>query len=243
MHALILIFVAIASVPVRDACSEDAVTVASVGDNDPVQVRHAVVGTTIPCYSVVVTQDSKQVQGFILGSTLPAIQEFERNRAQQSRIVLPPAPSDAAASEEKKAPLPPVGPPFEPWSGADIRGHRLQISGAGSKATLVTLWSVQSGAARHYVESLQKTESEFRAKGLKSFGLIEASSAGKANYYLEDMGLEAPQAFDRQNIAAKYNANTVKGTTLVVDASNNVVAVSSNPAEIRAVLTRLLSSK
>ena len=73
--------------------------------------------------------------------------------------------------------------------------------------------------------------------------MIEAASREKASYYLEDMGLDAPQAFDRQGLAAKYNADTAKGTTLVVDSSNNVVAVSSNPAEIRAVVARLLSSK
>jgi hypothetical protein len=46
-----------------------------------------------------------------------------------------------------------------------------------------------------------------------------------------------------ERLAAKYNADPAKGTTLVVDASNNVVAISSNPAEIRAAVVRLLSSE
>ena len=109
--------------------------------------------------------------------------------------------------------------------------------------TLVTFWSAQSGAARRAAENLMKTESEFKPKGLQSFGVIETPSLSKANYYMEDMGLDYPQTIDRQGLAAKYNADPVKGTTLVVDASNHVVAISSNPAEIRAAVTRLLSSE
>lgn len=229
---------ALASTPVRDSCGEDGLILASVQPGDPVQVRHAVNGEAVPCYSVVVTQAGTQVQGYILGSTLPVIQEFERTRALESHIAIPVAP---AAAGEKKPPLPPIGPPFDAWSGVDIKGKRVQIAAGDSKATLVTFWSVESGSARRHVENLKKTEAEFRPKGLRSFGMMEAASAGRANYFLEDMGLDCPQAFDRQGLAAKYNADPRKGTTLVVDASNNVVAISSNPAEIRAAVARLLS--
>jgi len=227
---------ALASVPVRDGCSDDAAILATVQESDAIQVRHGVVGETIPCYAVSVTQAGKEVHGFILGSTLPVIQQFERTRAQESRASVPAPPP-----EEKKAPLQPVGPPFEPWNGVDTNGKRMQISPGSAPVTLVTFWSAHSGAARRFVANLMKTESEFRVRGLKSFGLVEAPSAGRANYYLDDMGLDCPQALDRQGLAAKYNADTLKGTALVVDASNNVVAISSNPAEIRAAIARVLA--
>jgi hypothetical protein len=224
----------------RDSCSEDAAIMATVQSDDKIQVRHAVNGEAIACYAVVVTQSGKEVQGFILGSALPAIQEFERIRAQESRVLLPPSPQPPGT---KKPPIRPVGPPFEPWSGVDIKGKRMQIAGTDAKVTLVTFWSVESSAARRSVENLKKTEAEFRPKGLRSFGIIEAGSTSRANYYLEDMGLDCPQAFDRQRLAAKYKADANKGTTLVVDASNNVIAISSNPSEIRAAVARLLSSE
>jgi hypothetical protein len=230
-----------ASVPGRDACSEDGVILADAQAGDPIQVRHAVSGEAIPCYSVVVTQAGKEVQGFILGSALPVIQDFERTRALESRVAVPAPPEPLPG--EKKPPLRPVGPSFEPWTGADIKGKRVQITASDSKATLVTFWAVQSSAARRYVENLKKTEAEFRPRGLRSFGMIQAAGAGRAGYYFEDMGLECPQAIDRQALATKYNADTTKGTTLVIDASNNVVAISSNPAEIRAAVARLLSSE
>jgi len=228
----------LASVPVRDACSEDGTILAAVQEGDPIQVRHAVTGERVPCYSVLVTQAGKEVQGFILGSVLPAIQEFERTRAVESRVAVPVSPEAAA----KKTPLLPIGPPFETWTGVDIKGRRMQIVPGEWKATLVTFWSADSGTARRFVENLKKTESEFRPRGLRSFGLIEGSMS-RANYYLEDMGLDGPQTIDRQGLAAKYSADPRKGTTLVVDASNNVVAISSNPVEIRAAVARLLSSE
>lgn len=229
---------ALASVPIRDGCSEDDAVVATVQETDPVQVRHAVVGEAHPCYSVVATQNGQQVQGFILGATLPVIQEFERTRALESRIYIPVV---APVEGEKKGPMPPVGPRFEFWSGVDVKGKRIQVDASNSKATLVTFWTAQSGTARRYVENLKKFEAEFRPKGLRSFGLIESSSVEKTNYYLEDMGLDCPQAYDRQGLGAKYNADPARGTTLVVDSSNNVVAISSNAAEIRAAVARLLS--
>jgi hypothetical protein len=237
---VVFIACAFASTPVRDACSEDGSVLANIQAGDPIQVRHAVVGEAIPCYSVMVTQAGQEVQGYVLGSALPEIQEFERKRALESRVAVP-APEPAPGL--KKPPLPSIGPPFAVWNGVDIKGRRLQIAPSDSKVTLVTFWSAQSGAARRLAENLMKTESEFRPKGLRSFGVIEAPSAGRANYYLEDMGLDYPQIIDRQGLAAKYNADPIKGTTLVVDASNNVVAISSNPTEIRAAVARLLSSE
>jgi hypothetical protein len=246
MRILILPFVfaacALASVPMRETCSEESEIVANVQPGDPIQIRHAVNGEAVPCYSVVVTQAGKEVQGFILGLALPAIQEFERTRALESRVFMP-NPPESAAKEEKKAPPAPVGPPFEPWSGVDTNGRRMQIVPAKAKATLVVFWNAGSRPAERLVHDLMKTESEFGPKGLRAFGLVGAASTGRANYFLDDMGLDYPQALDRQRLAAKYNVDPAKGATLVVDAANNVVAISSNPAEIRAAVARLLSSE
>jgi hypothetical protein len=241
---IVFIAGASASVPIREACSEDASVVANIQDDAPIQIRHGVVGEAIPCYAVSVVQSGSEVRGFILGTTLPVIQEFERKRSLESRVPIPaPPPSPPPAPGEKKpaAPLAPVGPSFEPWSGVDIRGKRFQVAHGGSKVTLVTFWSVESGAARRYVDNLRKTESEFRPRGLSSFGFMQAGSVQRANFYMDDMGLEAPQALDRQGLAAKYSADTRKGTTLVLDASNQVIAISSNLTEIRAAVARLLS--
>jgi hypothetical protein len=238
---LLLIAAANASVPIRDACSEDASIVANVQESDAIQIRHAVAGESVPCYAVSVMQASGEVRGYIVSNTLPVVQEFERRRALESRVPLAEAPAGASDEKKKSPPMTPVGPPFGTWSGVAVNGRKLQIAPGSAPVTLVTFWSVESGAARRYVKRLMATESEFAAKGLRSYGLVETGNAARAGYLLEDIGLAAPQSIDRQGLAAKYKADTVQGTTLVLNASNQVVAISSNPVEIRAAVTRLLS--
>jgi hypothetical protein len=188
-------------------------------------------------------QSSGEVRGFIVNNTLPAVQEFERRRALESRVPMPAPPEPAPGEKKTLAPMKPVGPAFEPWTGTDLKGRRMAIDPVAAKVTLVTFWSIESGAARRYIGNLRKTEDEFRAQGLRSFGFMQLANAGRASYYMEDIGLNSPQAYDREKLASKYNADPAKGTTLVVDASRNVVAISSNPAEIRAAVARLLSLK
>ncbi len=231
---------AAASVPVRDACGEDAAIVATLGEGDAFQIRHGVVGESVPCYAVSATQGGKEVRGFILGNALPAIQEFERKRALESRVPVP-APPPPAPGAKPAAVASPAGPPFEAWSGVDFSGQKMQIVPGGAKVTLVTFWAAQSSAARRYVQTLTSSTSELLSKGVRSYGLVEAASASRAEYYLDDMSLNAPQALDRQKLAAKYSANALKGTTLVLDASNHIVLASSNIAEIRAKVASLLA--
>jgi hypothetical protein len=88
-----------------------------------------------------------------------------------------------------------------------------------------------------------KIEPEFKARGLKAYGLVEAASQARLGYYLDDMGLDYPQALNRQRTAAKYHADPTKETTLVIDGSNHIVAASSNPAEIRDAVAKVLSSR
>lgn len=231
---------ALASIPVHDACSEDAPVVANIQESDAIQIRHGVLGESIPCYAVSVAHAGTEIQGFILGNTLPVVQEFERKRARESRIPIPEAPPPAPGEKKASAPRP-TGPAFEPWSGVTTSGRRMQIAPGAAKVTLVVFWAAQSGVARNYAEKMMKTAAEFRPKGLQSFGIVEAPSLQRVNYYMDDMSLDYPQALDRQRLAAKYNADPLKGTTLVLDESNHIVAASSNPLEIRAAVLSLLA--
>ncbi len=152
-----------------------------------------------------------------------------------------PAPPPPAPGVKPAAVASPAGPPFEAWSGVDIDGRKMQIVPGGAKVTLVTFWAAQSSAARRYVQTMASAASEFQAKGAKAYGLVEATNSTQAEYYLDNMNLDSPQALDRQKLAAKYNANATKGTTLVLDASNHIVLASSNLAEIRAKVASLLA--
>jgi len=238
----VLVADAAASISVRDGCGEDASSIATIQRSDAIRVEHGVMGESAPCFAVSLEKNGNTVRGYVSDTTLPAIVEFERTRALESRVPIhepPPPPATAKKLSEAR----PTGPPFEAWVGVGINGKRLQIGTGDAKITLLTFWSAPSAAARRSASSIMTTEAEFRAKGLKVYGMAQAMNLGKLGYYMDDMGLDYPVALDRQGLAAKYGADANKGTTLVIDASNHIIASSSNPAEIRAAIVKLLSSE
>jgi AhpC/TSA family len=247
MRNLVLFIIAasigLASVPVSDACGESGAVVATIQASGAVRVEHGVLGESTPCYAVTLEQNGTTIRGYVSDVTLPAIVEFERKRALESRVAIPELPPATAKDAKKASEPPPTGPPFEPWSGADIHGKRLQIGASNAKVTLLTFWSAASGAARRSAENIMSAEAEFRSKGVKVYGMAQAMNLGRLDYYMDDMGLDYPVVLDRQGLAAKYGADASKGTTLVIDASNHIIASSSDPKAIHAAVVKLLSSE
>jgi peroxiredoxin len=239
--SLLSVSCVLASVSVKDGCTEDSSVVATIQESDAIQVNHGVVGEATPCYAVLVHQPGADVHGYVLGNTLPAIVEFERLRALESRVPIPepPPPPPGTPAAKKAQEARPTGPPFEPWSGTDITGKRIQLGDGNSKVTVVTFWLAQSAPARRSAENLEKTWGEFRRKGVQTVGLVQASPS-RLGYFMDDMGLDYPVAYDR-GLAAKYGADAAKGTTLVIDSSNHIIASTSDPKEIRAAVVKLLS--
>ncbi len=227
-----------AAVAIRDGCAEDSAIVAKAAESDSMTVLHGVNGESLPCYAVSMTQSGKEIRGYVVDSKAPVVQEFVRKHALESRVQIPPPPPALAAPEPgQRKTL--TGPPFEPWSGADINGTRLKIDGGNAKVTLVLLWSSETVGGRRAAVDLMKTESQFRSKGLNAYGLVQAPSKESISYRLDDMGLDYPQAWDRQGTAAKYHAGA-GATTLVIDSTNHIVLSSSDPAQIRAAVQDVL---
>lgn len=233
---------ALATVPVRDGCGDDAAVIATIQQSDLIQVQHGVVGESVTCYAVSLERGGSTLRGYISDGTLPAVVEFERKRALESRVPAPEPPPAPPGAKKLAAPRP-TGPPFAPWSGADINGKRLRIGDGTATITLVTFWSVTSAKGRRAAQDTASTGDEFRAKGLRAFGLVQPVDPGRLGQYMEDMGLNCPVLYDRDGLAAKYGADPNKGTTLVIDSSNHIVASSSNPVEIRAMVAKLVSSE
>jgi hypothetical protein len=80
-------------------------------------------------------------------------------------------------------------------------------------------------------------------RGLKTVGLSVGANAAATNYAIEDMTFKIPLALDRSNLATEFGVDANKGTTLVLDASGKVVASSSDPKKILAIVSKLLSSE
>ena len=65
-------------------------------------------GESAPCYAVSLEKHGTTVRGYVSDTTLPAVVEFERKRALESRVAIPeppPVPPDGEKGFEGPRPL------------------------------------------------------------------------------------------------------------------------------------------
>jgi hypothetical protein len=252
MIVSILLFTALAAdtvggTPMRDGCGEDAAIVATIVASDQVAVQHGVAGEALPCYAVSIVRSGGEVRGYVLETSLAAVQEFERLRALESRIPIPAVPiPPAAASTEKKAvdrtlsteeagPL--AGRQFPSWNGVDWKGKSVSIRPDDAKLTLVAFVSPKSKAGRFEIVDLSILTSRFSAQGLKSVGFIEGASVFDTKTYMEDLLVNFPLAADNASLASQFGANQL----LLLDKSGKVVASGTDVKRIQTVVGKLLT--
>lgn len=95
------------------ACDESAELRANIQKDSQLKI-HSSVGGGPPCYAVTATIDGKQVDGYVIDSSLDAVVAFEKANAEFSRkalSVMPAPPSPPAV-------VPPPPPPAPPGSHA-----------------------------------------------------------------------------------------------------------------------------
>jgi hypothetical protein len=83
MTVLLSLFLMIVAVrqpatPLRDGCSADSDTLASLDAGAPVKIRYALAGESIPCYKVTVETGGKTLDGFLPASAISGLDEFEK---------------------------------------------------------------------------------------------------------------------------------------------------------------------
>lgn len=83
MTALLSLFLMIVAVrqaatPLRDGCSVDSDTLASLDAGAPVKIRYALAGESILCYKVTVETRGKTLDGFLPASAISGLDEFEK---------------------------------------------------------------------------------------------------------------------------------------------------------------------
>jgi hypothetical protein len=83
MTALLSLFLMIVAVrqaatPLRDGCSVDSDTLASLDAGAPVKIRYVLAGESIPCYKVTVETGGKTLDGFLPASAISGLDEFEK---------------------------------------------------------------------------------------------------------------------------------------------------------------------
>jgi hypothetical protein len=83
MTALLSLFLMVVAVrepatPLRDGCSADSDTLASLNAGAPVKIRYALAGESVPCYKVTVETGGKTLEGFLPASAISGLDEFEK---------------------------------------------------------------------------------------------------------------------------------------------------------------------
>ena len=78
----------------RNGCSAEADTVATIAAGAPVTIRYALAGEATPCYKVVVEQNGKAVEGYLSAAEIAGIDQFEQQRREAAMVNSTPAAKD-----------------------------------------------------------------------------------------------------------------------------------------------------
>jgi peroxiredoxin len=236
--------------PLRSGCSPDTGQLATVGPDDGVEVLMSVAGWDAPCYKVTVSRQGGNLTGYVLGNSLPAIAEFQRQREEASvaaaeaeaRLALRQAApaSNPAGSEPEKPRDPAVSTQFKDFSGRDRHGKPVSLSGLKGRATLVTFWSPTNVGSQTDLMRERPLYQQFHKDGLEAVGISMDPRADRIDLALDDRSFEWPQMPDQSGLAAQYHVDPRAGKTFVLDASHKVVAAGPMGPEIEKAVRQLL---
>jgi hypothetical protein len=220
-----------------------------------VQLISAIAGDGKPCYKITVSRSGQSLTGFVLGDTLPAIREFERQRERasqaaseaQARMALA---QQAAAAPEKdkdkesdKPKDPMISKEFQNFSGIDSKGKPVTLSGLKGRVTLVTFWSPDSRLAPNQVQSVIPLYNQFHNQGLAAVSVSMNPNPDRIAATLDDVSPSWSQVPDRSGLAAQYNVDPKAGKVFVLDSSHRVVAAGPMGPDIEKAVRQLMASQ
>ncbi len=250
---LVLAFLqtAFAGEPLRSGCSPDNDQLATIGPSDQVKVLLAEAGWDSPCYKIVVTRPDQNLSGYVLGSALPAIREFQREREKasvaaseaQARLVLAQAAAtNSAETEAGKPKYRSISTQFEDFSGRDSTGKAVSLSGLNGRVTVVTFWSPKSASSQNELMRVMPLYSQLHKSGLAAVGISMDPNGNQIGAALDDRSPTWPQMPDRNGLAAHYHVDARTGKTFVLDASHRVVAAGPMGPDIEKAVRQLLAA-
>src|SRR5271167_274547 len=104
--SLLLMIVAVRQpTPLRDGCSADSDTLASLEAGAVVKIRYALAGESVPCYKVAVETGGKTLEGFLPASAISGLDEFEKGLREASWS----DPARMLSAIRASAPMPSLG--------------------------------------------------------------------------------------------------------------------------------------
>jgi peroxiredoxin len=256
MHALLLLALlqaAPAGEPLRSGCSADAPQIGSVGPGDRVAVQSALAGEGPTCYKIDVIRPGQSLTGYVIGESLPAIQDFvdgrerisaesareEARRAREAELARTRASVQAAATEPTD---PLVSTQFADFAGRDVNGRPVSLASLKGRATVVTFWKPGSARSVADLEHELPLYNQFHKSGLAAVGVSMDPRPDRINEVLDDITLPWPQMPDQSGLAARYGVDPKAGKTFVLDADHRIVAAGPMGPEIDKAIRQLLAT-
>jgi hypothetical protein len=254
MHILLLFaFLQVASTgePLRSGCSLDNRQIGTVSPSDRVKVLLSESGWDAACYKITVRRPGGDLTGYVLGSALPAIGEFERQiekasiAAAEAQARLAPEQAAAAPKSAGAEPATPQDPSvstqFKDFSGRDSQGKFISLSGLGGRVTLVTFWSPKNPESQTDLLRTMPLYYQFNKKGLAAVGISMDPHGNRIDEALGDQVPPWPEIPDQSGLAAHYHVDPRAGKTFVLDASHKVVAAGPMGPDIEKAVRQLLA--
>src|SRR5258706_14847088 len=253
MHGLLLLLAffqaATAAEPVRSGCSPDDQQIATVATTDRVQVEMAIGGEDKTCYKITLIGDESNLTGYVLGEGLPAILTFVHRRekvseltaaAEMRQALAKPVLKDPEAKPAAQDPL--ISTQFGDFSGRDLNGKTVSLSGLGGRVTLVTFWSPANGKSVNQLQATMPLYQRLHKSGLTAVGVSMDPNPTRINTALDDSILSYPQIPDRGGLAARYHVDPRAGKTFVLDSSRRIVFAGAVGPEMEKAVRQLLNT-
>jgi hypothetical protein len=235
--------------PLRSGCSLQNGQIGIVSPSDRMTVLLSVAGSDTPCYKIMVSHPDGDLTGYVLGSSLPAIGDFDRQREEasiatdeaQARLTLELAAPKSAVTEPDKPQDPSVSTQFKDFSGRDSHGKFISLAGLGGRVTLVTFWSPKSPESQTDLLRAMPLYYQFYKKGLAVVGISMDPRGNRIDDALGDKVPPWPEIPDQSGLAAHYHVDPRAGKTFVLDASHKVVAAGPMGPAIEEAVRQLLA--
>ncbi len=185
--------------PLRSGCGETDKVVAQLKAGEPLQVKFGLAGAARPCFLVTATIDGKTVEGYLPGSALTGLDEFEQARRAAAPVAgsgaTAPAPPAAAPTVRAAVPLvQPAGEPLPDFSFTDFDGSTRRLSEFSGRYVLLDFWGSWCGPCRKETPFLKEAYARFRSRGLEIVGMDWDDDAKAARQYVAREGITWTQA-------------------------------------------------
>jgi hypothetical protein len=239
-----------AGVPLIEDCSDSATVLATLPAGAPVEVRSAVAGYDRPCYAVTAVVSGKSVRGYVQGSNLDAVAEFERLRAAADAAVVngmplatpEPAPAVAATAS---IPVEKIHyPPFANFSALDMKGKSVSVRSMKGKVNLICFWAPRNQNSSRELLTVTRLYGEFKKLGVDALAVSLSSDRPLLKDALDDFQIGFRNVPNGYEIAAKYNIDYESlPRTYVLNEDFEVVASGLHDKALEALVKKLMAAK